>query len=416
MPVQHSPPATQTRSQARAQAVYTITPRAPVDGSPAVPQLRAHLDRGPNLEGEAQSRKEGRGPRIQSSFSGVVGSFPGISSTTFKVPGQYGEEEESDGTEGVPFPHMTHIMANLQEASSHKGSRPPAFKTPCMKAPKCFDGTQPFKVINFSQKAEVELDALRMKEGGHVSLYISDFGSLVSRMGDWGEKALIHNVRKGLASRVLDQLASHPSRIDSLQDLMDITLELDTRYHERKKEKSNFQEKNPEASKSVSFNPQNSSSSNQKKNNNFNFQKRDTPRSSFLNNNFNLMEFWDEEEEPEEIEKVMKVAPSPYHHYLDVFSKVKEEELPPHCARDHHIKLEELLPPVGVIYSLSNQESDTIMAYISEHFEKGFIQPSSSSTGAPVLVSKRRIVASVCVLLTKNSILLLGRTNILFLP
>ncbi|MBW0589861.1 hypothetical protein O181_129576 [Austropuccinia psidii MF-1] len=74
-----------------------------------------------------------------------------------------------------------------------------------------------------------------MKEGGNVALYIANFRSLVSRIGDWGERALIHHFRKGLSSRILDQLASHPSKIDSLQDLMDIRLELDTRYHERKR-------------------------------------------------------------------------------------------------------------------------------------------------------------------------------------
>ncbi|MBW0536899.1 hypothetical protein O181_076614 [Austropuccinia psidii MF-1] len=72
-----------------------------------------------------------------------------------------------------------------------------------------------------------------MKEGVHVPLYIADFRSLVSRIGDWGERALIHHFRKRLASRILDQLVSHPSNMDSLQDLMDISLELDTRYHER---------------------------------------------------------------------------------------------------------------------------------------------------------------------------------------
>ncbi|MBW0521059.1 hypothetical protein O181_060774 [Austropuccinia psidii MF-1] len=210
---------------------------------------------------------------------------------------------------------MTQIMANLQAASSSEASRPLALKTPSMKAPKFFDGTQPFKVrgfiqscqlifhddlANFSQdrkkvlyvtssligraakwiepylsnlnnqnpsyllnsctffesqlltlfgdpnevrKAEAELDSLKMNKGGHVSLYISYFRSLVSRIRDWGERALIHHFRKGLPSRILDQLAFHPSTIDSLQDLMDITLEIDTRYHERKNEKSHNQEK-----------------------------------------------------------------------------------------------------------------------------------------------------------------------------
>ncbi|MBW0521146.1 hypothetical protein O181_060861 [Austropuccinia psidii MF-1] len=96
----------------------------------------------------------------------------------------------------------------------------------------------------------------------------------------------------------------------------------------------------------------------------------DLPPSSYHDS---LEEPWDEDEEPEEIETVMKVFPSVYHQYLDVFSKVKAEKPPPHCAFDHHIKLEGSLPPVGVIYSLSTQESDTLRAYISENAEKGFI-------------------------------------------
>ncbi|MBW0591655.1 hypothetical protein O181_131370 [Austropuccinia psidii MF-1] len=113
----------------------------------------------------------------------------------------------------------------------------------------------------------------------------------------------------------------------------------------------------------------------------------DLPPSSYHDS---LEELWDEEEEPEEIETVIKVVPSVYHQYLDVFSKVKAEKLPPHCACDNHIELEGSLSTVGVIYSLSKQESDTLRAYISENVEKGFIRPSSSSTGAPVLFVKNK--------------------------
>ncbi|MBW0489351.1 hypothetical protein O181_029066 [Austropuccinia psidii MF-1] len=91
-----------------------------------------------------------------------------------------------------------------------------------------------------------------------------------------------------------------------------------------------------------------------------------------------LEELWNEEEDPEEVETVMKVVPSAYRKSLDVISKVKAEKLPPHCTYDHHIELEGSLPSVGVIYSLSNQESDTFRAYISENVEKVFIRPSSS--------------------------------------
>ncbi|MBW0486323.1 hypothetical protein O181_026038 [Austropuccinia psidii MF-1] len=374
IPVKHSDPARQTRSQARAQAVLTSTLRAPLDGTPGVPQLKAHLDSEPNLEGAAPSRKEGKGPSRSSSFSGVVGSFPGLSSTNFKGPGYDDEEEEEIsveeeehyGTEGVPAPmgasqgaggpnlaqstqpvshqsepsllvimqQMTPIMGNPQEASTSEASRLPAFKTPSMKAPECFDGTQTFKVISFIQscelifhnhlsnfshdrkkalyatsfligraakwiepyspnltnqdpnyllnswtlfesklfnlsgdpnevrKAEAELDSSIIKEGVYVSLYISYSESLVSRIEYQSERTLIHHFRRGSASRILDQFSSHLSRIDSLQGLMDITLELYTRCHQRKREKGPFQEKKPEALKSCSSHPQNSSSSN----------------------------------------------------------------------------------------------------------------------------------------------------------
>ncbi|MBW0576964.1 hypothetical protein O181_116679 [Austropuccinia psidii MF-1] len=113
----------------------------------------------------------------------------------------------------------------------------------------------------------------------------------------------------------------------------------------------------------------------------------DLPTLSF---HASLEEEWNEEEEPEEIETVLKVVPPPYHQYLDVFSKVKAEKLPPHCACDHHIELEGLIPPVGVIYSLSNNESEKLQAYNSENVEKAFIRPSSSSTGAPILFVKKK--------------------------
>ncbi|MBW0476350.1 hypothetical protein O181_016065 [Austropuccinia psidii MF-1] len=102
-----------------------------------------------------------------------------------------------------------------------------------------------------------------------------------------------------------------------------------------------------------------------------------------------LEEQWDEEEEPEEITTVLEAVPPAYHQYFNVFSKRKANKCPSHCTCYHHIKLEGSLPPVGAIYSLSNHESETLQAYISENVEKGFIRPSFSSTGAPVLFVKK---------------------------
>ncbi|MBW0529136.1 hypothetical protein O181_068851 [Austropuccinia psidii MF-1] len=72
------------------------------------------------------------------------------------------------------------------------------------------------------------------------------------RLEKW---AYIHVYRRGLASGLLDQLASHPSTFDNLKKLIDIILELDTRYHEREKEKGGNQEKKPPVSGSNSSRP-----------------------------------------------------------------------------------------------------------------------------------------------------------------
>ncbi|MBW0560729.1 hypothetical protein O181_100444 [Austropuccinia psidii MF-1] len=52
-----------------------------------------------------------------------------------------------------------------------------------------------------------------------------------------------------------------------------------------------------------------------------------------------LGEKWDEEEDAEEIKTVLKVVPPANNQYLDVFSKVKAEKLPPHLSCDYHIEL-----------------------------------------------------------------------------
>ncbi|MBW0479859.1 hypothetical protein O181_019574 [Austropuccinia psidii MF-1] len=202
MPIQHSTPARKTRAEARPQAVLNPTPRAPLDGTPAVPQLRAELDRGPII-------------------------FPGLSRTSLKVPGEDEEEEEensvedegSDGTEAAPAPvgvpqgtrrptlaqsdqlvshqsepsllaimqQMTQIMANYQAASSSESSRPPAFNTPSMKEPECFEGTQPFKVRSFIQSCQLifHSDPEDFSQDRKKALYATSF--LIGRAAKWIE-------------------------------------------------------------------------------------------------------------------------------------------------------------------------------------------------------------------------------------
>ncbi|MBW0475332.1 hypothetical protein O181_015047 [Austropuccinia psidii MF-1] len=106
----------------------------------------------------------------------------GPQKTTFKIPCEDGEEDKSDGNEGVPAPlgasqgtggptlaqsnqpepsvlaimqQFTQIRDNIKADPSSEASRTPAFKTPSVKAADCFDGTQPFKVRSFIQSFQL---------------------------------------------------------------------------------------------------------------------------------------------------------------------------------------------------------------------------------------------------------------------
>ncbi|KNZ61558.1 conserved uncharacterized protein (N-terminal), partial [Puccinia sorghi] len=52
---------------------------------------------------------------------------------------------------------------------------------------------------------------------------------------------------------------------------------------------------------------------------------------------------------------------------------------------NHQIKLTGSAPVPGPVYSLSKQESSKLRDYIAENVAKGFLRPSKSNTGSPVL-------------------------------
>ena len=55
------------------------------------------------------------------------------------------------------------------------------------------------------------------------------------------------------------------------------------------------------------------------------------------------------------------------------------------------------MPPQPLIYSLSNSKLGTLREFIDEHLNIGFIQPSRSSHGAPILFVKEGwIVTALC--------------------
>ena len=83
--------------------------------------------------------------------------------------------------------------------------------------------------------------------------------------------------------------------------------------------------------------------------------------------------------------------PKAYEDFADVFSEDKANELPKHSEADLSIDLEgSSKPPFGPIYNLSAEELWVLRAYIDENLERGFIRPSSSPAGAPILFSKKK--------------------------
>ena len=84
-------------------------------------------------------------------------------------------------------------------------------------------------------------------------------------------------------------------------------------------------------------------------------------------------------------------VPSEYHKFADVFSQTKAEILPPHHPYDLKINLEEgAQPPVSPIYSLSASEQEALKEFIEENLHMGYILPTSSLHGAPVLFIKKK--------------------------
>ena len=91
--------------------------------------------------------------------------------------------------------------------------------------------------------------------------------------------------------------------------------------------------------------------------------------------------------------------PEEYHDFADIFSKAKADMLALHRPYNLHINLEEGASPlVSAMCSLSQSELVTLREFIDEHVCIGFICPSNSTHGAPVLfVHKKDGSLHLCV-------------------
>ena len=83
--------------------------------------------------------------------------------------------------------------------------------------------------------------------------------------------------------------------------------------------------------------------------------------------------------------------PKEYHDLVEVFSKKKSDELPPHRPGvDHDIILEaEAQPGYCPLYKLSLEELKAAKKYILDNLEKGFIVLSSALYVSPILMVRK---------------------------
>src|SRR5258708_32354240 len=80
-----------------------------------------------------------------------------------------------------------------------------------------------------------------------------------------------------------------------------------------------------------------------------------------------------------------------YHDFSDIFSGEKAGTLTPHRPYDLQINVEECAKPIhGPIYSLSPPELAALQEFPEEHTKSGFIHPSKSPWGSPVLFVKKK--------------------------
>jgi hypothetical protein len=88
---------------------------------------------------------------------------------------------------------------------------------------------------------------------------------------------------------------------------------------------------------------------------------------------------------------LQEVVPESLWEYLDVFRKSKADSLAPRRPYDHAIDLEpEKEIPSSRMFPLSAHELEVLANYIEENLRSGFIRPSSSPVGAPILFVKKK--------------------------
>jgi hypothetical protein len=91
------------------------------------------------------------------------------------------------------------------------------------------------------------------------------------------------------------------------------------------------------------------------------------------------------------LESLPEHIPDVYADFADVFSGKNADKLPPRRPYDHAIDLDPgTTPPYGPIYKQSESELKVIKNFIDEYLAKGFIRPSQSPAGSPIVFAKKK--------------------------
>ncbi|MBW0569149.1 hypothetical protein O181_108864 [Austropuccinia psidii MF-1] len=151
------------------------------------------------MEGAETSGRGGMKSRRSISFSGLLGGYPGMSEGARARLGEVEDEEreyqplvsQTEPSLLKMIEKMTQFIGQItQTVTPRDNSKAPAFKTPSMKAPDSFDGTQAHKLKGFIQSCQVIFhnDAASFFSNRKKVLYSTSF--LTGRAGKWIEPYL----------------------------------------------------------------------------------------------------------------------------------------------------------------------------------------------------------------------------------
>ncbi|OAQ63783.1 pol protein [Purpureocillium lilacinum] len=215
-----------------------------------------------------------------------------------------------------------------------------------------------------------------LRQTGSATHYNREFRVLSSKL-DLGDNALMEYFYDGLKEDVKDDLSKldKPERFD---EYVEMAIKIDNRNYQRRLERGNKGGRNIKV---------------QITEKRVNSKKRDTPS----NESKEALRIYVITKEPKPVRS--ERIPEEYRQYGKLFSDELETGLPEHSRWDHEIRLEPgSKPRIHKIYPLNEEKTKALKEYLAENLKKGYIRPSTSPAGFPILfVPKKNGKLRMCV-------------------